>query len=76
MGTQKNRLSETILLSTHILGFGWIIREILGKRALNPLPIWTPANDNNASLLVLHIKLKYKDHVLISSLCMSKAEQI
>ena len=33
MGTQKNSLMETILLSTHI-GFGSIIRDIVGKRAV------------------------------------------
>ena len=28
MGTQTNRLDETILLSTYIIGFDWIKREI------------------------------------------------
>ena len=29
VGTQKNRLGETILLSTHNIGFDCVIREIL-----------------------------------------------
>ena len=37
MGTQKNRLSETILLSTHNIGLALILREIVwGKRAEYP----------------------------------------
>ena len=28
VGTQKNRLSETILLSTHNLGFSGVIKQI------------------------------------------------
>ena len=34
MGTQKNRLKETILLSTFNIGFGWIIRGILWVKEL------------------------------------------
>ena len=38
VGTQKNRLSETILLSTHSIGFDLVIREILwGKRPIHSL---------------------------------------
>ena len=29
VGTQKNRLSETILLDNHNIGFGRVIRKIL-----------------------------------------------
>ena len=37
VGTQKNCLIETILLSTHNIGFAWIIREILrGKQLFTP----------------------------------------
>ena len=37
MCTQKNRLNETILLSTHIIGFGGMIREVLcGKELYTP----------------------------------------
>ena len=35
-GTQKNRLSETIFLSTHNIGFALLIREIVGKIAEYP----------------------------------------
>ena len=34
MGTQKNCLIETILLSTHNIGFGLMIREILWEKEL------------------------------------------
>ena len=32
VGTQKNRLSEMILLSTHNIGFAFIIRENLREK--------------------------------------------
>ena len=38
MGTQKNRLSETILLSTHNIGFALIMREKWGEKELNTPP--------------------------------------
>ena len=38
MGTQKNRLSETILLSTHNIEFALIIREKLWGKELNTPP--------------------------------------
>ena len=43
-GTQKNRISETILLSTHKIGFCWVTWEILwGKDRFTPsdLVLWT-----------------------------------
>ena len=37
VGTQKNRLSETILLSTHNMGLSGVIREIwMGKDQITP----------------------------------------
>ena len=37
VGTQKNRLNETILLRTHIIGFDLMIIEILcGKEFYTP----------------------------------------
>ena len=38
LGTQKNRLSETILLSTHNIGFALIIKEKLRGKELNTPP--------------------------------------
>ena len=38
VGTQKNRLSEMILLGTHNIGFDWIIREILWVKELKNPP--------------------------------------
>ena len=38
VGTQKNRLSETIHLSTQNIGFDWVIREILGENSQYTAP--------------------------------------
>ena len=38
VGTQKSRLNETILLSTHIIGLGGILREIMLVKQLYTLP--------------------------------------
>ena len=38
MGTQKNRLNETIISSTSNIGFAFIIREKLWEKELNTPP--------------------------------------
>ena len=38
MCTQKNRLIETILSSTHTIGFGWILSEISWVKELYTPP--------------------------------------
>ena len=38
VGTQKKRLSETILLSTHNIGFALMIKEKLWEKELNTRP--------------------------------------
>ena len=42
MGTQKKRLNETIRLSTHIIGFGWAIRQILRAKEIYIPPYQDP----------------------------------
>ena len=39
--TQKNRLSETIPLSTHNIGFGWVIIKLLWRKD-GSLPLSSP----------------------------------
>ena len=56
MGTQKSRLSETILLSIHNIGITSIIREKLCEKELNTLSGTLNISINEASMFpeILH----------------------
>ena len=60
VGTQKNRLSKTILLSNQIRGICWKIREILWGKELNT-PLYL-----NLWKIELFFILYYRDYYTLS----------
>ena len=64
MGTQKNRLNEMILFSTHNIGFVLIIREKLWEKELNTPPNLDLCNNylfDKSSALKLYEDMKKQE---------------
>ena len=75
MGTQKNRLGETILLSTHNIGFGGQIRILEHAKRMQNAPMGIKINlpVHRCCLIEMH-KYNQKKNILLVTNYQSRAD--
>ena len=63
LGAQKNRLIETVLLSTHNICFGWEIRKILFRYTLLTKGLaWLKTQSGNTTINAYKVPFFLTDH--------------